>query len=74
MKSKINPSEKGDLRRHWLYWLPPKEERVDSKTGGGRKGGRRWEKEGREVGGRGREVGDSGAGSGKGEICEMGEN
>ena len=43
-------------------------------AGGGRKGGGRWEKEGKEVGVRGREVGNSLVGSGRGEICKMGEN
>ena len=38
-----------------------------------RKGGGRWEEE-REVGGKGRDVGDRGAGSGREEICKMGEN
>jgi len=37
-------------------------EGADSKKGGGRRGGR------------GQEVGDRGAGSGRGEICKMGEN
>jgi len=47
---------------------------VDSKKGGGRKGDGRLEKEGREVGRGGWEMGDRGAGSGRGEICKMGEN
>ena len=50
-------------------------EGADSKKRGGRKGGGgRWEKEVREVGGMGRDVGDRGPGSGRGEICKMGEN